>query len=151
MVTMADGTSMANMLAMAGLIAPGDEVLIEHPVYEPLVAAARFLGAEVRHFARQGPEFALDPAAVDAAVTARTTLIVLANLHNPTGNLADTETLRAIGALGPRVLIDEVYLDAAGQPTAALLGEAFVCTSSLTKVYGLSGLRCGWILAAPDL
>ena len=45
---MADGTSMANMLAMAGLIAPGDEVLVEHPVYEPLVAAARFLGAEVR-------------------------------------------------------------------------------------------------------
>ena len=151
-VVMADGTSMANMLAMAGLIAPGDEVLIEHPVYEPLVAAARFLGAEVRHFTRQGPDFALDPDAVKAALTPRTTLIVLTNLHNPTGNLADTETLRAIGALGPRVLVDEVYLDAApGQRTAALLGDAFVCTSSLTKVYGLSGLRCGWILAEPAL
>jgi aspartate/methionine/tyrosine aminotransferase len=150
-VVMADGASMANMLAMAGLIGPGDEVLIEHPVYEPLVAAARFLGAEVRHFTRQGPEFALDLAAVTAAVTPRTTLIVLTNLHNPTGNLADAETLKAIGALGVRVLIDEVYLDAAAQPSAALLGDAFVCTSSLTKVYGLSGLRCGWILAAPDL
>jgi aspartate/methionine/tyrosine aminotransferase len=151
-VVMADGTSMANMLAMAGLIAPGDEVLIEHPVYEPLVAAARFLGAEVKHFTRQGPTFALDPAAVQAALTERTTLIILTNLHNPTGNLADADTLRAIGALGPRVLIDEVYLDAApGQRSAALLSDAFVCTSSLTKVYGLSGLRCGWILAEPAL
>ncbi|WP_395611972.1 pyridoxal phosphate-dependent aminotransferase [Allosphingosinicella sp.] len=152
MVTTADGTSMANMLAMAGLIAPGDEVLIEHPVYEPLVAAARFLGAEIRHFRRQGPDFALDLDVVKAEVTARTTLIILTNLHNPTGNLADTETLQAIGALGPLVLIDEVYLDAApGERTAALLGDAFICTASLTKVYGLSGLRCGWILASPAL
>ncbi|HYD12303.1 MAG TPA: pyridoxal phosphate-dependent aminotransferase [Allosphingosinicella sp.] len=151
-VVMADGTSMANMLAMAGLIAPGDEVLAEHPVYEPLVAAARFLGAEVRHFARRGPVFALDPDAVKAALTPRTKLIILTNLHNPTGSLADTETMRAIGALGVRVLVDEVYLDAApGERTAASLGDAFVCTSSLTKVYGLSGLRCGWILAEPVL
>jgi hypothetical protein len=50
-------------------------------------------------------------------------------------------------------LIDEVYLDSAipAQATAALLGERFVCTSSLTKCYGLSGLRCGWILANPAL
>jgi aspartate/methionine/tyrosine aminotransferase len=149
---MADGTSMANMLALAGLIGPGDEVLAEHPVYEPLVAAARFLGAEVRSFCRKGPEFALDPAAIASELTERTSLIILTNLHNPTGNLADTKTLRAIGALGPRVLIDEVYLDAApGQSSAFLLGGAFVCTSSLTKVYGLSGLRCGWILAEPAL
>ena len=151
-VVMADGTSMANMLALAGLIAPGDEVLAEYPVYEPLVAAVRFLGAEVRHFRRQGPDFALDVAAIRLELTERTSLIILTNLHNPTGNLAETEILRAIGALGPRVLIDEVYLDAApGESSAALLGDAFVCTSSLTKVYGLSGLRCGWILAEPAL
>ena len=91
---MADGTSMANMLAMAALIAPGDEVLIEHPAYEPLVAAARFLGAEVKRFARTGPAFALDPEAVAREVTERTRLIVLTNLHNPTGALADTADAR---------------------------------------------------------
>jgi aspartate/methionine/tyrosine aminotransferase len=151
-VVTADGTSMANMLAMAALIAPGDEVLIEHPAYEPLVAAARFLGAQVKRFARTGPAFALEPEAVAQEVSARTRLIVLTNLHNPTGALADSETLSRIGALGPRVLIDEVYLDAApGEASAHHHGDAFVCTSSLTKVYGLSGLRCGWILAAPEL
>jgi aspartate/methionine/tyrosine aminotransferase len=150
-VVMADGASMANLLALAALIAPGDEIVVEHPAYEPMVAAARFVGAEVKHFTRESPEFRLDPAAVAAAVTARTRLILITNLHNPTGNLAESETLRRIGALGPKVLIDEVYLDAAGQPSAALLGDAFVATSSLTKVYGLSGLRCGWILAEPAL
>ena len=51
------------------------------------------------------------------------------------------------------MLIDEVYLDAAvpPRPSAVHLGPEFVCTNSLTKVYGLSGLRCGWILAEPEL
>jgi aspartate/methionine/tyrosine aminotransferase len=152
-VVMADGTSMANMLAMAALIAPGDTVAIEHPAYEPMVAAARHLGADVRRFARAGPAFDIDPDAIPRGCK----LIILTNLHNPTGNLADAATLAAIHALAERdgghVLIDEVYLDAAlpAQSTAALLGERFVCTSSLTKCYGLSGLRCGWILAAPAL
>ena len=44
-VVAADGTSMANFLAMAALIAPGDEVLVEHPTYEPMLGAASFLGA----------------------------------------------------------------------------------------------------------
>jgi hypothetical protein len=152
-VVMADGTSMANMLAMAALIAPGDRVAIEHPAYEPMVAAAAHLGAEVQRFVRQGPRFDIDPDAIPAGCK----LIVLTNLHNPTGNLADAATLGALHALAERdrghVLIDEVYLDAAlpAQSTAALLGDRFVCTSSLTKCYGLSGLRCGWILAAPAL
>jgi aspartate/methionine/tyrosine aminotransferase len=152
-VVMADGTSMANMLAMAALIAPGDKVAIEHPAYEPMAAVARHLGADVGRFARQGPAFDIDPDKIPAGCK----LIVLTNLHNPTGNLADAATLGAIHALagrdGGHVLIDEVYLDAAlpAQSTAALLGERFVCTSSLTKCYGLSGLRCGWILAAPEL
>jgi hypothetical protein len=152
-VVMADGTSMANMLAMAALIAPGDRVAIEHPAYEPMAAAAAHLGAELVRFERRGPAFDLDPGAIPQGCK----LILLTNLHNPTGNLADAETLGAVHKLAERsgayVLIDEVYLDAAipAQATAALLGERFVCTSSLTKCCGLSGLRCGWILAEPAL
>jgi aspartate/methionine/tyrosine aminotransferase len=126
------------MLAMAALIEPGDEVLAESPVYEPLTATARFLGAEIRHFPRNAPDFRLDPAAVAAAVTPRTRLILITNLHNPSG---------------AHVLVDEVYLDAAATPqrSAVHFGERFIATASLTKVYGLSGLRCGWILASPEL
>ena len=156
-VVMADGTSMANMLAMSALLSPGDEVVAEHPVYEPMVAAAAHLGATIRSFARAAPDFALDPAAVEAAVTSRTRLILITNLHNPTSNRADEAALREIATIAERagvyVLVDEVYLDAAVPPqrTSALLSDRFVVTSSLTKCYGLSGIRCGWILAEPEL
>lgn len=157
-VVIANGTSMANFLAMAALITPGDEVLVETPAYEPMVAAASFLGGQIVEFSRAPADgFRLDPAALDAAITPRTRLIVVTNLHNPTSAFADAATLVEIGRIaernGARVLVDEVYLDAAfaeAPRTAAQLGETFVATSSLTKIYGLSGIRCGWILAAPD-
>ena len=158
-VVAADGTSMANFLAMATLIAPGDEVLIERPTYEPLIGVARFLGAEIKRFERKAKDgFRLDRKQLASMTSNRTRLIILTNLHNPSSALADEEEeLRAIGALaaevGARVLIDEVYLDSAvpPRPSAVHLGPEFVCTNSLTKVYGLSGLRCGWILAEPAL
>ena len=155
-VVSADGTSMANFLAMAALISPGDEVLVERPTYEPLLGIASFLGADVVRFERNVADaFRLDAAMVEAAMSDRTRLIVLTNLHNPSGMLADKAELRRIGRLAARsnarVLIDEVYIDASGEGSAIHLGPEFVCTNSLTKVYGLSGLRCGWILADPDL
>ena len=158
-VVAADGTSMANYLAMAAILEPGDEVLVEHPTYELLLAALGHLQAEVRRFPRRAETgFALDPAEIERAVTPRTRLIVLTNLHNPSSALTDEGNLRAIGQIarrvGARVLVDEVYLDAAFEiaPRSAFhLGHEFVITNSLTKVYGLSGLRCGWVLAEPEL
>ncbi|MGH9550651.1 MAG: aminotransferase class I/II-fold pyridoxal phosphate-dependent enzyme, partial [Terriglobales bacterium] len=100
----------------------------------------------------------LDPAEVRRAITPKTKLIVLTNLHNPSSVLASDSVLREIGEVArsvrARVLVDEVYLDAVytnTPKTACLLGPEFIVTSSLTKVYGLSGLRCGWILAEPGL
>ena len=150
---------MANHLAMAALLEPGDEVLIEHPAYGPLLDAALYLEADVKRFARtEESGFAVDPAAIRRAVTSRTRLIVITNLHNPSSVLTPEAVLREVGdiarSVGAHVLVDEVYLDAVyeGTPrTAFQLGPEFLVTSSLTKVYGLSGLRCGWILASPDL
>ncbi|HEU0302062.1 MAG TPA: aminotransferase class I/II-fold pyridoxal phosphate-dependent enzyme [Longimicrobium sp.] len=158
-VVAAMGASMANALALAALVRPGDHVLVEHPTYEPLIATASWLGAEVRHFTRRAEDgFRLDPAEVERALTPRTRAVVITNLHNPSSALADDRALRAVGELagrvGARVIVDEVYLDALFEPrprTAFHLGERFVATSSLTKVYGLNGLRCGWILAEPVL
>jgi aspartate/methionine/tyrosine aminotransferase len=153
-VVAVDGTSMANMLAMAALVGPGDEVLVEQPTYEPLLAVLGFLGTRVVRFVREAPSFALEAEAVARAVTPATKLIVLTNLHNPSGAFADEPVLRSIVGLGPRLLIDEVYRDAAfaERPRSAFhLSDRFVATNSLTKVYGLSGIRCGWILAEPTL
>ena len=150
---------MANHLAMASLLRPDDEVLIEHPTYEPIIALAEYLGARINRFNRSlENDYIVDPDEIARHLTPRTRLIVLTNLHNPTSVLADEETLGKLGNLarttGARVLVDEVYLEStfAQKPKSSIsLGPEFIATTSLTKGYGLSGLRCGWILAEPAL
>lgn len=158
-VVSAIGTSMANYLAMSACLEPGDEVLIEQPTYDPLLEIARYLGAIIRRLPRRpehGFQVLLDD--IERLVSKSTHLIVLTNLHNPSGALLEELTLRQIGEIarsyGARVLIDEVYLEMLfHQPvrSAFHLGPHFLITSSLTKAFGLSGLRCGWILTDPEL
>ena len=158
-VVLAQGASGANFLALAALIERDDEVLIEHPVYEPLLSAAQFLGARVKRYFRTLEEgYRLDLQTLRGLLSRRTRLIVLTSPHNPSGVVADPADLAGLGELveeaGIHVLLDEVYRDSLFEeapPTAAALGRAFVATSSLTKSYGLSGLRCGWILCEAAL
>ena len=158
-VVTAAGTTFANHLALAALIKPGDEVLVEQPAYEPLLALIRYLGAHVKRFSRRFENrFQILPEELESLVTRNTRLIVITNLHNPSGVLIDTEATKRIGEIarrvGARVLIDEVYMECLFEeppPTAFHLGHEFVVTSSLTKAFGLSGLRCGWIFAEPEL
>ena len=156
-VVTAAGTTFANHLAMAALVEPGDEILFEHPAYEPMLAAALYLGANVRRFARRFENgFRIED--LESLVSPNTRLIVLTNLHNPSGVLIDEAELKQIGEIargvGARVLVDEVYMETLFEDsprTSFHLGNEFVVTSSLTKAFGLSGLRCGWIFAEPEL
>lgn len=158
-IVTAAGTSFANHLAMAALVKPGDEVLFEEPAYEPMLATARYLGADIKRFSRKFEDgFRILPEELEARVSRRTRLIVLTNLHNPSGVLTDDSTIGEIGEIarraGARVLMDEVYMETLFEEpprTAFHLGGVFVVTSSLTKAFGLSGLRCGWIFAEPAL
>ena len=158
-VTISGGTSMANHLAMAALLEREDDVLIEKPTYDPLLAIAEYLGAKIKRFPRRfEDDFEIDIVELEKQITRRTRVIALTNLHNPSSELVEEATLRKIGELardvGARVLVDEVYLEAMFEnspPSAVSLGPEFVVTSSLTKGYGLSGLRCGWILADPEV
>ncbi len=158
-IVAATGTSLANHLAMAATVKPGDEVLCERPTYEPLLAVARYLGAEVKRFERRREDgFKILAEEIERNISSRTRLIVMTNLHNPSGALTDEETLKQIGdiaqSLKARVLVDEVYLETLFKKrprTAFHLGKEFIVTSSLTKAFGLGGLRCGWIVAEPDL
>ena len=153
------GTSLANFMAYCGTLEPGDDILLEQPVYGPMLEAAQFLGANIRTVERRFENgFALDPADVQKAITPQTKLISLTNLHNPSGAFMNDDTLRAIGAIaqsaGAYVMVDEVYLDMrfdSSVRSSFHLGGPFIVTSSLTKVYGLSGIRCGWILAPAEV
>ena len=158
-VVTAAGTTFANHLAIAALITPGDEVLFEHPAYEPMLALVQYLGAEVKRFSRKFENgFQILPEELESIVTPHTRLIVITNLHNPSGVLIDDATLKQVGEIakgvGARVLVDEVYMETLFEEmprTSFHLGNEFVITSSLTKAFGLSGLRCGWIFAESEL
>jgi aspartate/methionine/tyrosine aminotransferase len=153
------GASMANFLALSALVGRGDEVLVERPTYDPLLAILDHLGANVRRFERRAERgFRLGLGELERHITPEIRLVVLCNLHNPSSALTDDHTLGQVGEMaakvGARVLVDEVYLETLfDQPwrSAFHLGSNFVVTSSLTKAYGLSGIRCGWVLAEPEL
>ena len=100
-VVTAAGTSFANHLAMAATLEPGEEVLVERPTYELLVTTLVYLGATIRFFDRRADDgFRVDPAEVERNITKQTRLIVLTNLHNPSGALIDEPTLQAVGEPG---------------------------------------------------
>jgi aspartate/methionine/tyrosine aminotransferase len=153
------GTSMANFVALTALVHRGDEVLVERPTYDPLLTILDHIGAKVSRFERLAEKgFRLGLGELEHKLTPQTRLVVLCNLHNPSSALIDDDTMRQAGEMaakvGARVLVDEVYLETLfDQPwsSAFHLGSNFVVSSSLTKAYGLSGIRCGWILAQPEL
>ena len=88
-IVAATGTSMANYLALAAMLKPGDEVLIEHPTYELIVDVALQIGAQIRRFERTRETFSRRSGGGERALTPATKLIVVSNLHNPSSALTD--------------------------------------------------------------
>ena len=158
------GASHGLWLGYAALLREGDEVLVELPTYEPLVVAAQAAGAVVRHFDR-GPscDFALDPDRVFSALTVKTRVVAITNLHNPSGVRTSDDAMQAVAqrmeARGGFLFVDEVYapFDHLSGPdgvffvTARRLGANVVTTASLTKAYGLGPQRVGWLLGPEDV
>ena len=158
------GTAHALWLAYASLTSPGDEILIEAPAYEPLLALAAGVGARVTRFSRpENRDYSIDPELIAPLITDRTRLVVVTNLHNPTGRRADDDTLREvarlIGLRGGYLLVDEVYApfddfvdkDGVWTGSARHLAENVITTSSLTKCYGLGPHRFGWLLGPAEV
>jgi aspartate/methionine/tyrosine aminotransferase len=157
------GTSHAVFLAYAAMLSPGDEVLVEHPGYEPLIRAAEGVGAVVRTYERRADEgYRVSPERVAAQMGPRTRAIVVTNLHNPTGVRTDDATLRELAAIAEArsayLLVDEVYApfddlpeDGVFRASARRLAPNVVAVASLTKCYGLGLLRVGWVLGPPEI
>jgi aspartate/methionine/tyrosine aminotransferase len=157
------GAAHALWLAYASLTSPGDDILVEEPAYEPLLRAAAGVGARVVRFKRDPEQgFQLDPATIARAMTPRTRVIAVTNLHNPSGARATDDVLREIAKLAAEraayLLVDEVYApfddlvgdDGVFRGSARRLGPNVVCASSLTKCYGLGAHRFGWVTGPRD-
>lgn len=136
----------------------GDHVLVETPGFDLFGDIGRSLGAHVDHFQRRPDGFEIDEFELAARITPRTKLIVLSDLHNPSGMVLRPEVVARIARTaaqhGARLVVDEVYGDYADRATrpgsAAHLSPNVIAVNSLTKIYGLSTLRCGWIIASEE-
>jgi len=133
-------------------------VAIERPAYPAFEVAARLTGAAIVHVdRRRDADFVLDPESVRTALEAGARVVCVTNLHNPSCVALGTDVLDALRRLAREydawIVLDEVYRDflpgKVGSDYAA--GERVVCTSSMTKCYGLGGVRAGWIAGPPEV
>jgi len=153
-VLVTPGASSALFLVASALLEPGDEVVVAHPNYATNVEAPRAIGAAVRYLELRHEEgWQVDPDRLAALVGPRTRLVSLTSPHNPTGACMDEATLRAVVRVcersGARLLFDETYREMAFDappPVAASLSERSISVASLSKTYGLPGLRTGWLM-----
>lgn len=154
------GTSLANWLACSAAVngTAGAEVIVERPTYEQLLRVPEALGCRIRRFDRRFDEgYRIDLDRFERLVTRRTRLALVTDLHNPSGAPIDRIILKQMAAILDRVgawlVVDEVYRECLfGQRTdsAALAAPNVIATNSLTKAYGLDGLRTGWVLGSQE-
>ncbi|HYN07814.1 MAG TPA: aminotransferase class I/II-fold pyridoxal phosphate-dependent enzyme [Vicinamibacterales bacterium] len=156
------GAIEANFLLFNVLLAPGDHVIAPYPAYQQLYSVPRAIGCEVSLW-HVGPEtgYRYDVDALEQLLTPRTRVIVVNTPHNPTGAMLSPADARRVYALadsvGATVIGDEAYRWLAvpdGDPFAPPmfdLGPRGISVGTLSKPFGLPGLRIGWIAGPPDL
>jgi len=158
-VLVTSGATQAIYLACVATVAERDHVLLETPNYEPLYRALQERGAEIKMLERRFERgWQLELEELERRVSLSTRAIVITNLYNPAGAATSPEKLQTMGQIardqGATVVVSEVYLDNAflpGLKPAATLGPNMVSIGSLSKVYGLGGLRIGWLVGPEAL
>jgi len=156
------GAIEANFLLFNALLDPGDHVIAPYPAYQQLYSVPKAIGCDVSLW-RAGPEtkYRYDVDALERLLTPRTRVIVLNTPHNPTGAMIPPDEARMVYSLaesvGATVIGDEAYrwLDVPdGDPFAPPmfdLGPSGISVGTLSKPFGLPGLRIGWIAASPEV
>lgn len=156
------GAIEANYLLFHELLSPGDHVIAPYPAYQQLYSVPRAIGCDVSLWP-VGPEthYRYDLNRLEALITPKTRLIVVNTPHNPTGAMLAPEEAAAVYAMADRVgawvLGDEAYRwltvpgGAAFAPPMIERGPRAISVGTLSKPYGLPGLRIGWIAASEEL
>ena len=132
------------------VLAPGRELVLPVPTFEMLARYARITGADIRTVLWEGARYPLD--AVLGAVSPRTALIAVVSPNNPTGAVATLDEVRRLSEAAPHavVLLDHAYVEFADADLTeqALLLPNVVVTRTLSKAWGVAGLRVG-VAAGP--
>ena len=155
-----NGSSEANYLVMNALLEPGDEVVVLDPSYQQLYSIAKTIGCKLKHW-RLRFENSFRPYLSEARglIGPQTRMIVINFPHNPTGaslTAAEMDELIEIAAgAGAYLVWDAAFADITYDGTVFTdPGEQYdrsITLGTLSKAYGLPGLRVGWCLAAPDV
>ncbi|HWR26959.1 MAG TPA: pyridoxal phosphate-dependent aminotransferase, partial [Candidatus Thermoplasmatota archaeon] len=149
------GATEANFLVFSSLLGKGDEFIVEQPGYQPMWSTPEMLGARRINLPRAFEHgFNIQTETFESLISEKTKLVILTNLHNPSGVLTNLTTLKEIARIAVDhsiyVLIDEIFLDGSFAPVSSSFGiPNVIVTGSATKIYGLGGLHSGWIIA-PD-
>ncbi|GHB44101.1 aminotransferase [Pseudovibrio japonicus] len=154
------GASEANTLVANTLLEPGDNMVAFRPIYEQLTGDVRNRGIEVRYVDLDPyNDWKIDPQALMDAVDENTKVIHIINPNNPTGQVVSQEERDAIIAaaakVGAWIVADEVYIGTerdTDEVTKSFWGDydKVVVLNSMSKAYGLPGLRLGWMVAPKD-
>lgn len=154
------GAAQANWMVCNTLLEQGDEVIVVSPGYRQVWGLARNAGCRVKEtHLRPENNWRLDVDELESLVGRKTKLISIVNPNNPTGSILSREEMARIVSIcqktGAWLHADEVYrgTELAGDETPSFWGmyERVICVNSLSKAYGLAGLRIGWALAAPEM
>ncbi|MCC6345309.1 MAG: pyridoxal phosphate-dependent aminotransferase [Bryobacterales bacterium] len=163
-ILITSGATFGIHAAFTALLNPGDEVILPEPLYDAYHSPALLAGGTVRTVAARiyKGRFTLDAAAIDAACTERTRVLLLNTPWNPTGAVFTAPELAAIGEIVTRrnlvLVADEIYEAITyGAPhisPAALSPELrarTVLLNSFSKTYAMTGWRIGYCAAPPEL
>jgi aspartate/methionine/tyrosine aminotransferase len=154
------GASEATVVALAAHLARGDTALVETPAYAAFERCAQFAGANVVPLERREEDgWQPEPERLDRSLAeSRASLVALTDPHNPTGVSIDGERRRALVEVIERrsalLVVDEIFAPFRGpgrSPAWASISERVLSLGSLTKAWGLSALRTGWVMGVPSL
>lgn len=157
-VLLMPGAAAALFCVHMALLGPGDELVVVRPNYGTNIETPRGLGAKVTLVDLNPDEgWLADPDALRAAVTGRTKLISITNPHNPTGAVVSERAIRQIVDLadeaGAWLLVDETYRDLSFDrpaPWAVTMSPRVISIASMSKAYGLPGIRQGWLICRDE-